>query len=69
MLKASAISAAELQLANPREPGNERRRCRLAAHPLGLGEQCVGFAGERGDHGDDLLAVADVAVISCTTFE
>ena len=49
------------QLADPGEPRDQRRR-RVAADQRRLLEQEIGLAGEGGDDGDDLLAVADVAI-------
>ncbi len=51
-----------VELADPRDPRDERRRPSLAAHPARLLEQAVRLAGQRRYDGDDLFAVADVAV-------
>ena len=51
-----------MEFANTSDTRHERRRSVLAPDAPGLFEQTVGLASKRGQHCDDLLAVADVPV-------
>ena len=50
-----------MQLADPRQPGDEGRG-RIAADAARLREQRIGLAGDRRDDRDDLLTVANMAI-------